>query len=175
MDGFSVGDTVNSFADWICRAPLIRGIVSNAFLTALLITALTAVIILSMYRVQMRTGGLKKKVRAFLYVFLVVIVFAFLHHYCVTSMMRDSIAKDGVREVFAGIEHSRTIGGSTPPEMPSAVEGGDCGCGDEPLPSRVEAAARAIGAHRDNIRRDNIRLDDDLVLEDVVLASRPMR
>lgn len=132
MSGFSLGGAVNGFADWVCSAPLIHGVISNPVFTSLLITALAAVVVLSLYGKPVRHGDNKRGGRALLYVFLLVTTVIFVHHYAVMRAARDMDHTAGVRAVYAGIEASRAInGGGTMPVYPSAGPGrGDFGRND---------------------------------------------
>jgi hypothetical protein len=124
MSGFSLGGAVNGFADWVCSAPLIHGVISNPVFTSLLITALAAVVVLSLYGKPVSHGDNKRGCRALLYVFLLVTTVIFVHHYAVMRAARDMDHTAGVRAVYAGIEASRAInGGVTMPVYPSADSG----------------------------------------------------
>ena len=97
MSGFNLGSAVNGFADWVCSAPIIRGVVNNPVFTSLLI-----------------------------YVFLIVTAVIFVHHYAVLRMARDTDHTAGVRAVYAGIEASRAVsGGGTAPVVHPPAAGHD--------------------------------------------------
>lgn len=173
---FNIGGAVNSAADWACNAPIIRGIVSNPVFTALLITALVVIVVMALYHDQLKKAGVKRKVRAVLYIFLLVTAVMFVHHYAVNSIARESAVQQGARDMFRSIQDSRDSGvsgtvpvlpmgyESEPAEAPlatgggntSSVSGGDCGCPDATVAGR---------------RPDNIALDDDLVIEDVIVPT----
>jgi len=185
MSGFDLGGAINASADWVCNAPVIRGIVSNPVFTALLITALVAVVVMALYHYQVKSAGTKKAVKAFLYVFLLVTAVMFVHHYAVMRSARDAAAQKGVRDVFSSIQQSRESSfGAAVPVVPMGweataavadtggvtggatggatgdVTGGGCGC-----PSAT------AGAPAQGPRPDNIALDSDIVIEDVVLPA----
>jgi hypothetical protein len=126
----SLGGAVNSGADWVCGMPLVRSIVSNSVFTALLITALAAIVALSVYRAQLKGAGGRKAVRAFLYLFFLVTAVMFVHQYTLTKSARASAESQNIRDVFAGIQQSRATGGD--PRWEPAARGGDidpdCGC-----------------------------------------------
>lgn len=174
MSGFSLGGAVNGFADWVCSAPLIHGVISNPVFTSLLITALAAVVVLSLYGKPVRHGDNKRGCRALLYVFLLVTTVIFVHHYAVMRAARDMDHTAGVRAVYAGIEASRAInGGGTMPVYPSAGPGrGDVGrsnFGGDVGRSSLRAdnvAAADVGAAYQLAATEGNTLDD---ITDVVL------
>jgi hypothetical protein len=119
MSGFSLGNAVNSAADWACSAPVICGIVGNPVYTALLITALAAVVVMALYTSAVQRGGVKRAARAVIYVFLLVTAVTFVHHYAMRREMRSSEQQRGVREVFSGIRENRSLGaGGAFPVLP---------------------------------------------------------
>lgn len=174
MSGFNLGNAVNGAADWLCSAPIIRSVVSNPVFTALLITALAAIVVMSIYHYQIKRAGSKRGVRALLYVFLIVTAVIFVHHYAVMRIARETSQQKGVRDVFSSIQQSQTFG--TPGIVPvypmgyesqraGGVLGGavadataDCGCPD----------ARTGGVRADNVAEAG---DGLLVIEDVVLPA----
>jgi hypothetical protein len=151
MSGFSLGESVNSAADWVSRAPIIHTIVNNPIYTALLITALCAIVALALYSDALRNGGAKLAMRAALYFGLLVTAVMFVHHYAVTKSARETSQQKGIRDVFAGIQHSR--------------ESTTGGAGQAPMPSVKDASSPD--------RLDNVSWED-LEIEDVVYTS-PMR
>lgn len=174
MSGFNLGNAVNNAADWACSAPIIRGVVSNPVFTALLITALAAIVVMALYHYQIKRAGAKRGVRALLYVFLIVTAVTFVHHYAVMRIARETTQQKGVRDVFSSIQQSRDVGApGIVPVYPMGYEGQraavggaaaaaaepDCGCPD--------AAARTGGVRPDNVAAD----DGSLVIEDVVLPA----
>ena len=125
MSGFNLGSAVNGFADWVCSAPLIRGVVNNPVFTSLLITALAAIVVMALYGKSVKHGGSKRGCRALVYVFLIVTAVIFVHHYSVLRMVRDTNHTAGVRAVYAGIEASRAVsGGGAVPVYPSSADSG---------------------------------------------------
>jgi len=168
MSGFNLGSAINSAADWVCGAPIIRSIVSNPVYTALLITALAAIVVMAIYHYQIKRAGTKRAVRALLYVFLIVTAVVFVHHYAVMRMARETSQQSGVRDLFSSIQESRGIGAAgTVPVYPMGYEGqrgtvggsaAECGCPD---------AARTGGHRPDNVAEDY----GPLVIEDVSLPT----
>ena len=157
MPGFDLGGAVNGTAEWACSAPIIRTVISNPVFTALLITALAAIVVMSLYHYQIKRAGTKRATRALLYVFFIVTAVMFVHHYATMRIARDSTAQKGVRDVFSSIQQSRSIGvSSAVPVYPMGFEGvevtggaphaDDCGC------------AVAGGA-----RPDNVAMSDGLL------------
>lgn len=174
MSGFNLGSAVNNAADWACSAPVIRGVVSNPVFTALLITALAAIVVMTLYHYQIKRAGVKRGVRALLYVFFIVTAVIFVHHYAVMRIARDTTQQKGVRDVFSSIQQSRDVGApDIVPVYPMGYEGqraavggaaagpdtSDCGCPD--------AAIRTGGVRPDNVAADG----GPLVIEDVVLPA----
>jgi hypothetical protein len=131
--GFDLGATVNSAADWVCNAPLVRGIVRNPIYTALLVTALAAIVAMALYGNQIRKAGLKRGARALLYMLLSATAVLFVHHSAVSSAARDAADQKDVRTVFASIQQSRDAGTTTPGSQPGSQPAtgggeGDCAC-----------------------------------------------
>ncbi len=168
MSGLDLGAAFNSAADWVCGSPLVNGVVSNPVYTALLITALVAVVAMGLYGPQVKAAGLKRGIRAAIYVFLLVGAVAFVHHYAVMRLARSHAGAQGVRDVFSGIQQSREsgIGGGTPvvpagwgaPPAAGYSGGGGYGGG-------------APAAARPGPRPDNVALAGDVFIEDVVVPS----
>jgi hypothetical protein len=134
MPGFNLGGAINSAASWVGGAPITRGIFGNPLYTALLITALAAVVLTALYHLPVKQGGKKRAARALLYVFFLVSGVQFVHHYVVTRAAQSNAESQGVRDVFAGIELSRGLGapgavpvypmGEEPAQVGAAVRGG---------------------------------------------------
>ena len=180
MSGFSLGGAINASADWVCNAPIIRGIIGNPVFTALLITALAAIVVMAAYHYQIKQAGAKRGARTLIYTFILVTMVMFVHHYAVSRTARDSASQQGIRDVFSSIETSRSAGihGGVPvvpmgwendgAAAPITGGGGDCGCPD--------AAPRLPGGRPDNHARAAtnpraLALDDDLIIEDVVVPT----
>ena len=124
MTGFSLGGAINSTADWVCTAPIVHGIVNNPIFTALLITALVAVIILSLYQSEIKNAGNKLGVRALFYIFLMSTAIIFVHHYAMTKKITDSVRQDGVRKLHSSIKESASATtGFTPIIVPGMTTG----------------------------------------------------
>lgn len=161
---FSLGGAVNSGADWVCGLPIVRGIITNSVYTALLITALVVIVALGVYRAQLAKAGTRKALRATLYLFFLVTAVMFIHQYTLTRAAHDTAAAQNVRDVFAGIEQSRTqVGGSafaSPPFVPSSPFGG--------LASLAPPQSFATSARPDNIHCDSVT---SLDIEDVVVPA----
>ena len=154
MSGFNLGNAVNNAADWACSAPIIRSVVSNPVFTALLITALAAIVVMALYHYPIKRAGVKRGVRALLYVFLIVTAVTFVHHYAVMRIARETTQQKGVRDVFSSIQQSRDVGApGTVPVYPMGYEGPRFGGAELGAPDNV-----AVG-------------DGALVIEDVVLPA----
>jgi hypothetical protein len=149
--GFSLGETVNSAADWVGKAPILHTIMNNPIYTTLLFLALAAVVLLAFYGDAVRAAGAKTALRAALFFFLGAIAIMFVHHRATGEAARETAYQKGVRDVFAGIQQSReTTGGGTVP-----VAG---------------APGNALGSSPSGPRVDNVSWDD-LKIEDVVLKN----
>jgi hypothetical protein len=109
MAGFSLASAVNGAAEWACRAPLLRSVVGNPVFTALLITALVAVVVIAFCRGAVKTST-RGRARALLYTFLMVTAVMFFHHHATLSRAREDTAQSGVRDVFSSIQQSRELG-----------------------------------------------------------------
>jgi hypothetical protein len=158
MSGLDLGHAVNSAADWLCGAPLIRGVVNNPVFTALLIVALAAVVMMALYHRQLRGMGAKRALRALLYVFLLTAAVQFVHHYAVQRCARRDAAQKGVRDIFSSIEQSR--------ETSALGTGlGAPATGGAPPESDPERARPRTGGYRP----DNVASDASLDIEDVVV------
>jgi hypothetical protein len=176
MSGFSLGGAVNGFADWVCSAPLIHGVISNPVFTSLLITALAAVVVLSLYGKPVRHGDNKRGCRALLYVFLLVTTVIFVHHYAVMRAARDMDHTAGVRAVYAGIEASRAInGGGTMPVYLSAGPGrGDVGRSDFVRGDFGRSLRADNVAAADVSAADQLAATDGNTLEDITDVVLPL-
>jgi hypothetical protein len=183
--GFDLGSTVNAAADWLCSAPIVRSVINNPIFTALLVTALAAIVILALYNHRLKGTGFKRGARAFIYVFLVVTAVLFVHHYAVMRCARREATQKGVRDVFSGIQQSRQSGMPSIPVMSTgyyadaadSIEGTSGESGGFPAeafaPVRSPAQTPVTGGHV--LRPDNIAPDAGLVIEDVVLPRpRPL-
>ncbi len=158
MSGFSLGESVNSAADWVSKAPIIHTVVNNPIYTALLFLALAAIILLAFYGGAVREGGMKTALRAALFFFLGVTAIMFVHHRAVTDSARETAHQKGIRDVFAGVQHSwETTGGAAPGGVPLL--------GSVPPLASFGAPSSSGGARADNVSWD------DLKIEDVVLAN----
>lgn len=165
--GFDLGSSVNSMADWVCNASVVRGIVSNPVFTALLITALIVIVLMGLYRYPIKRSGTKRAVRALIYIFLLCTAVMFVHHCAVMNYAQDFASQKGVREVFSSIQNSQESGmaGDVPvipmgyERFTAATGGADCGCSQ---PDQSQQPARSPA------RSDNV-MSGELVIDDVVL------
>jgi hypothetical protein len=190
MSGFDLGGAVNSAADWACSAPVVRSVVSNPVLTALLITALAAIVVAALYHHQVRRGGVKRGARALFYVFFAVTAVTFVHHYATMRLAREVSQQKGVRDVFSGIQQSRNIGapdavpvypmgyegrGAAVPVYPMGYEGHGAAAPVYPTGYEGRRAAAVGGADcgcgDGGGRPDNVADAGPLVIEDVVIPA----
>jgi len=107
QSGFDLGGAVNSAADWLSSAPIIHRIVNNPIYTALLITALVAVVALAMYRDKLKG---KKALKALFYTFFLTSLVVFVHHYAMVRSARETAEQYQARDIFAGVQSSRALG-----------------------------------------------------------------
>ena len=107
---FDIGGAVNGAADWACNAPIIRGIVGNPIFTALLITALAAIIAMAIFRRQVSRASGTSIARALIYLFLSATAVLFVHHYAVTRSSSDCAQQQNMRHVFSSIKESQAFG-----------------------------------------------------------------
>lgn len=182
MSGFDLGGAVNGAAEWFSNAPIIRGVVNNPVFTALLLTALVAIIAMGLYHYPIKQAGAKKGVRALFYVFFAAAAVMFVHHYSVMRSARDVATRKGIRDVFTGIQQSREMGlGARTPVFPAyggspaPAVGGDCGCAapgavSAPASPPLHGGAPPARARADNVAPARIALDG-VVIEDVVLPT----
>jgi hypothetical protein len=168
MSGFSLGETVNSAADWVSSLPIVGSVFGNPVFTALLITALGAIVAMALYGDYLRQSGWKRAIRGTIYFFLIASAVMFVHHHVLTKTLRKDAAHQGVRDVFTSIQHSRETG------VPVY------GQGESSVPSYARPDARAHFAAPESFdskqlpapraaRADNVGIGD-LDIEDVVVS-----
>lgn len=118
MVGFDLGGTVNDAADWVCNAPLVRGVINNPVFTALLITALVVIVIMAQQQQ-------KCSAKSIFYIFLIITTVIFVHHYAVLQITQEHVTTTGVRSVFSSIQQSREMPGSIHVVPMCTFNGGD--------------------------------------------------
>lgn len=129
MPGFDIGNSVNSVADWFCRAPIVKTVVSSPIYTSLLITAMITIILMAMYQYEIREKGFKLAARTVLCILFVTTSVMFVHHYCVSRAANDSASQNGIRGIFNNILSQRTT--SNIANVPvGAAPTGDAALGD---------------------------------------------
>lgn len=104
--GFDAAGALNTTAEWLCSSTLVRGFVGNALFMALFATALVAVIVLSVYYVQVKSAGRTRMVRVVLYMLIALTGVFALHHYTVTRCTRTTDI------AAAGLVHRVATGGA---------------------------------------------------------------
>lgn len=145
MPGFDLGGAVNSAAEWVCGAPVVRKLVGNPVAVALLLAALVAVVMMAQYRAEVRAAGWRKAGRALFYLLVSTVSLMFVHHYSVMRLARAEASGTEIREVFTGIEVSRKVGGAGP------------GLGFVPVrPAGGGEAASTTGTAAPPLRPDNV-------------------
>jgi hypothetical protein len=198
--GFDLSGAINGAAEWFCCAPVVRSVVNNPIFTALLITALAFIIIMALYHYPIKRAGVRRGLRAGLYVFLAVAAIIFVHHYAVMRSAQQAAAQKGIRDVFAGVEQSRTSAAGTPvipsyagswaerapvvsPTLPvpapaaqprplpeQQTPGAVGGCCSPEGPGMPYARPPLLGRTAGG-RPDNVALDPDLVIRDAIIPS----
>jgi hypothetical protein len=98
-----VGEVAASFVDRVSDLPLARGLLRSPPLTALLLTALVAVILMASYAPAVRASGARRAVRTALYFFFGALFILFAHHSLLTRSARAEAANLSAREVHAGV------------------------------------------------------------------------
>lgn len=136
---FDLGSTINNATSWVSTSPIIGAVVANPFYTALLLTAISMIIIVSVYP-SLKKNKTSEGLRAFIYMFVAVLVVLFIHYYSLKASMTDNYSQQGVREVFSSIQTSQMLQPSVfqpSSEQPfnetkivtgSSENNGGCGC-----------------------------------------------
>lgn len=109
---FNVGAAFNTATEWVVGNRLIGRIVGNPIISSALVTAVAAVIVLSLCK----SVDKKKLGRSLLYMYGAVLGLTYLHHYVVVRRAHADAMRDNVREVFGGLA---TAGGVGPLAAPS--------------------------------------------------------
>jgi hypothetical protein len=104
-----LGRAVNSAAGWLCASPAIRAVAGNPFYTAMLLTALAAVVGMASW--GKRRPEKKDKVRALLYFFLGATMVLVVNYYAVRQEIKVEAESEGVRRVFTGLDTVKGFGG----------------------------------------------------------------
>jgi len=114
---FSVGEAINSFANWMITAPLTSGIFKNPVYTALALSVIIVVIIMIVFRnvETEETDPLwKLGLRIGMYVLAVSISFIFFHSYYLKHELAESTGGEELSAIF-------NAGNTMPPEEKIAV------------------------------------------------------
>lgn len=96
---------MNSSAEWCCKIPIFGSIINNPLFTALLITVLVLIVIVSIYKVQEQGG--QKLFKCGFYIFILVVAVTFLHHYTIMQIAKNNFANNEVKSIFSGIKQSK--------------------------------------------------------------------
>lgn len=108
---FEIGEAVNGAAEWLCSSTIVSRVMSNSIFSALLITALAAVVIMGIYyQTSVKDGGWKCGIRVALYSLIVISAVVFVHHYALSRAIRDESRLTGIRERFSSIHGGGSIG-----------------------------------------------------------------
>lgn len=152
MSSFDLGGVVNNISGWLYAAPVVKNVINNPIFTALLLTAIVAIIGISIYRAQIKEAGNTKALRAVLYIFLSAMAILFVHHYAVVRTYNDLNQKTGIRDVFSSIQQSIAVGGQ------------------DNIPIFPNIDNKITGGNEISSRPDNI-MTPDLQINDVVMAT----
>ena len=106
-----IGRTINEATDWISEIPIVSSIIQNPIYTALLITALFVVIILTFYY----TSGFHKIMKCTLYFFLIILGIMYVHNYSIIKHTTATLGRQDVKNVFAAIQQNKITGGKAMP------------------------------------------------------------
>ena len=174
-----LGSSFNRAADWACHAPIIQTVFGNPVFTALLITAIAAIVVLAIYHRELKKCGTKRAVKALIYLGFVVMMVMFVHHYATNRIARDAINQRGVRDVFSSIDVSRAVGDPhAVPVYPMGFEpaqprfGGAAFADDAAFADGAAFADDACGCGVAQPRPDNVAIDNgELVIQDVTLPA----
>ena len=105
---FDLGSSINSATSWVSSSPIIGAVVVNPFYTALLLTALSMIIIISVYP-ALKKNQTSDGLRAFIYMFIASLIVLFIHYYALKASLTDNYSQQGVREVFSSIQTSQML------------------------------------------------------------------
>ena len=163
---FELGKTINGGAEWVCSSSLVFKTLRNPVFVALLVTALTLIIITVMNKEEMEGLDWRRKLKTCVWVTIGVSALTFVHYYALESHLRRGNSSQDRRDVMASIHNSAALGGGyavyAGSQGPSGAERGAAERGApsaaEPRPSNVATYDPATGG-------------DDLVLEKVLLPS----
>jgi hypothetical protein len=155
MSSFDLAGAINGTSSWLYDTPLVNGVVNNPIFTAMLLTAIVAIIGISIYHKEIKVAGNRKALRATLYIFISAMIVSYIHHYATVRHITNKSQENGIRDVFSSIQHSRTVG---------STDG-------VPIYPKLEDK---IGGGPPIQRQDNVMVPD-LQISDVLLPGKVYR
>lgn len=119
---FDVGDTVNSIADSVTKAPIITSIVRNPIYTALMITLIIVFIIMFIFRdADTDDSLLIMCLRSGFWIFLMLLGVLFLHNKALTAENNLETKNAAFEQVFNGSYSNMQPGAEIPPSLAGMV------------------------------------------------------
>jgi hypothetical protein len=170
---FELGKTINGGAEWVCSSSLVFKTLRNPVFVALLVTALTLIIITVMNKEEMEGLDWRRKLKTCVWVTIGVSALTFVHYYALESHLRRGNSSQDRRDVMASINNSAALGGGyavyAGSQGPSGAERGapsaaERGAAERGAPSAAEPRPSNVATYVPAAR-------DDLVLEKVLLPS----
>jgi hypothetical protein len=98
-----LGALVNGGAEWLTNAPVIRSTMGNPVYTALLLTALVIVLLVSIKGLDLSSEW-RTSLKVFIYILMGSVFVLSLHHYAMTAKLRVEGAGEDVRRAFNEIK-----------------------------------------------------------------------
>ncbi len=193
--GFDAGHTLDRMASWLCSSSIVNTVIGNPIFTALLITALAVIVIMSVLHYSVRNTGWKRITRMSIYLLLVVSAVIFVHHYAVLNRMKTETMMQNSRDVFQSLgtvqgrgEHpvlpqSTTAVGGDRDGLDNTENGsaGDDDSAEAPCPCKgaptigaaaLPGASSPAPAPSVSSRPDNVELGEDgIMISDVMVPS----
>ena len=93
MPRWDTGKIISDAVECTINAPIIGWVVNNAIATSLLLTAVIAVIAMSLYCNVIEHGGVNKALKGCLYVFLAAIAILYTHYYARKRTIMHDVAQ----------------------------------------------------------------------------------
>ncbi len=109
MSGFDLGSCINSLTEWCCSASIIRNTIDNPIFCTLLLVTLISVVLLYLYKYQIKLCGSKKAIKAIIYISIITLIILSLHFYCISYEISKSLSKKEVSEVFNDVENIQNL------------------------------------------------------------------
>ena len=111
---FEAGESLNRFAQGVCRGGFCRGPLRNPVVTSLLITVLALVIV---FAIACPGAGWRVRLKAGVYTWLAVALLLFLHYYAMREAFGRRAENAGIRAVADNVGDLATakLGGWTEP------------------------------------------------------------